>query len=601
MQIQKPNFPFSAVTGQSLFKLALTLVAVNPGIGGVLVSGPRGSAKSTLAKGLADVMPKVSLNATDTAIPAFVTLPLSVTEEMVVGTLNLQHVLNEKQVEFQEGLLAKANKGILYVDEVNLLQDHIVDLLLDVAASGVNVVERDGISHNHDAKFILLGTMNPDEGELRPQLQDRFGLSVELGHEYTIAERVEIVQRREAYDADWQAFIKQYQEQQETLKSDILATKSRLPNVECSLDMQKLIANKCQDARVDGLRADIVWYRAALTHAALHKRLAVTEEDVNAVEELVLSHRRKNKPHSQEPRSQQPPSSDSSHTHNESPQKPFSRPKVPDSSNSNGKTQGSDGDWGKMDPQQRKTAALIDFELPIIDQGVNRINGDRQKNRANKQSVAEVSNASIKQHLSNLSSHITTEDQNTSYKVNWLSSLLANAGQWPLQRLRFYQTKKTQMTVHLVLIDTSASTLKNDLFSQAKAVILKIAEKAYLAREQLSIIGFGNQAIETLLPRQRAPKALKELLDSIPAAGGTPFREALEYAEKFHQQQKKQIPNIRIKTYIITDGKTRQSFSNIDLGNDVILIDIEKSAVKRGKGQDIANDLNAIYMPLFSY
>ena len=258
MQTQKPNFPFSAVTGQQRFKLALTLVAVNPGIGGVLVSGPRGSAKSTLAKGLADVMPEVKAK-TGHAAP-FVTLPLSVTEEMVVGTLNLQQVLHEKQVTFQDGLLAKADQGILYVDEVNLLQDHIVDLLLDVAASGVNVVERDGISHKHNAKFILLGTMNPDEGELRPQLQDRFGLSVELGHEYDIAERVEIVQRREAYDADWQAFLQEYQAQQDALKKDILATRSRLPQVTCSLAMQELIANKCHAAHVDGLRADIVWY-----------------------------------------------------------------------------------------------------------------------------------------------------------------------------------------------------------------------------------------------------------------------------------------------------------------------------------------------------
>ena len=203
----KPNFPFTAVTGQTTFKLALTLLAINPAIGGVLVSGPRGSAKSTLAKGLADVMPSASSNNSDQAAPAFITLPLSVTEEMVVGTLDLQQVLNEKQVEFKQGLLAKADQGVLYVDEVNLLQDHIVDLLLDVAASGTNVVERDGISHQHDARFVLLGTMNPDEGELRPQLQDRFGLSVVLGNDYAIDERVEIVQRREAFDVNSEALL----------------------------------------------------------------------------------------------------------------------------------------------------------------------------------------------------------------------------------------------------------------------------------------------------------------------------------------------------------------------------------------------------------
>ena len=628
MQNQKPNFPFSAVTGQHLFKLALTLVAVNPAIGGVLVSGPRGSAKSTLAKGLADVMPESISDAASKTSPAFVTLPLSATEEMVVGTLNLQDVLSEKKVSFQEGLLAKANNGVLYVDEVNLLQDHIVDLLLDVAASGVNIIERDGISYNHEAKFILLGTMNPDEGELRPQLQDRFGLSVKLGHEYDIAERIEIVQRREAYDINWQTFLQQYQDQQETLKNAILATRSQLPNVDCPLEMQELIAHKCHAAHVDGLRADIVWYRAALTHAALHERLVVTEDDINAVEELVLSHRRNNKSNSQDSALQGPSKSNSSKSSSSSnePQqhKPFSRPKSANLSNANGVNQSTvnqnstnqnngnqdstnqevEGDWGKMHPQQLKTAERIEFDwlhAEIDSQNMSLQNHALKNNAANLTIKTQYrSNKQFSANSSSASSYATNKRCNESNKVNWLSSLLTNAGQWPLQQLKFYQSRRTQTLIHLVLIDTSASTLKNNLFSQAKAIILKIAEKAYIKREQLSIIGFGNQSVETLLPRQRAPKALREFLDTIPAAGGTPLREALEYAESFRRQQHKQTPNIRIKTYIITDGKTRQSFAHIDLGNEVTLIDIEKSTVKRGKGQSIAKDLNAHYIPLFT-
>jgi len=515
------------------------------------------------------------------------------------------------------GLFAKANNGILYVDEVNLLPDHIVDVLLDVSASGVNFVERDGISHSHAAKFILLGTMNPDEGELRPQLQDRFGLAVQLGHDYDIAERIEIVQRREAFDKNSQAFLKEYEQQQDALRSDILQTRTLLPNVKCTIELQKLIAKKCHDAQVDGLRADITWYRAALTHAALHNRLAVSEEDINAVEELVLSHRRHSSP---------PKSSDSSDVNDDfsqpqpkPKQKAFSRPKSgnggmtnSDIDQSNGSENQSqdesegkgEGDWGQMSPKQHSMSDLMDFDLPDI--------GHKQQTSAQKNTLIRQSIHSSKANRlskkttksvfrsSSYTTGKTSIDPNTeSKKVNWVSSLIASAGQWPLKQLRFHQAKKTQTTLHLVLIDTSASILKNDLFSQAKAVILKIAEQAYLSREQLSIIGFGNQVVETLLPRQRAPKALKTLLNTIPAAGGTPFREALEHAEKFQKQQYRQTPNTLIKTYIITDGKIRQSFSHINLGSETVLIDVEKSAVKRGKGQRIASDLNALYMPLF--
>ena len=214
------NFPFTAVAGQSSFKLALILALIDPAIGGVLVSGPRGCAKSTLARGMVDIMP-VNSSVEDIQEAKFVTLPLGATTDMLVGTLSLSHVLSEQSVQFQPGLLSRAHNGVLYVDEVNLLSDHLVDLLLDVSASGVNIIERDGISHQHAASFVLLGTMNPDEGELRPQLQDRFGLSVQLGNRYSVSERIEIVRLRETFDADPQAFIEQQTQQQQALSARI--------------------------------------------------------------------------------------------------------------------------------------------------------------------------------------------------------------------------------------------------------------------------------------------------------------------------------------------------------------------------------------------
>ena len=356
------NFPFSAVAGQNAFKTALILNAINPTIGGVLVSGPRGSAKSTLARSLADVLP-------GDAHP-FVTLPLGSTEEMLIGSLNLEQVLQTQSLQFKPGLLAKAHQGVLYVDEVNLLNDHLVDLLLDVAASGINQVERDGISHQHPANFILLGTMNPDEGELRPQLQDRFGLAVALSNQYSIEERIEIVKLREAFNLTPEAFCQQYQAAQTELKNDIDMAKAKLAQVQCHDDIRRVIAERCAAANVDGLRADIVWFQAAVAHTALRayregSRPEVSMHDVDVVEPLVLLHRRN---------SASPPDSGSSTP------PPFKRPddrSSGDGSSGTGNhgsaqqmnhTEGAeqDADWGAMAPQSQLTAETMHLDVDSL-------------------------------------------------------------------------------------------------------------------------------------------------------------------------------------------------------------------------------------------
>ncbi|MGZ0703133.1 ATP-binding protein [Pseudomonas piscis] len=321
-----PHFPLSAVVGADDLKLALCLTAIDPKIGGVLIEGPRGMAKSTLARGLADLL----------ASGQFVTLPLGATEERLVGTLDLDAALGEGRAQFSPGVLAKADGGVLYVDEVNLLPDHLVDLLLDVAASGTNLIERDGISHRHSAKFVLIGTMNPEEGELRPQLLDRFGLNVALSGQVPPRERGQIIRRRLDFDSDPEGFCLQWAQAQANLRQRCRQAREGLERI--ALDDQALaqITERCFAAGVDGLRADLVWLRAARAHAAWRGTAAIAEEDIDAVAEFALRHRRGQPPAA----SAQPP-----------------QPPAPQQSGSQQDASEGAGQWGEMPAQALPTGA----------------------------------------------------------------------------------------------------------------------------------------------------------------------------------------------------------------------------------------------------
>lgn len=282
------HYPFVAVVGQRLLKQALVLATIDPHLGGVLIQGPRGIAKTTLSRGLADLLPEESPSQDS---PAFVELPLGTTADRLTGSIDLQRVLKHQEVAFTPGLFHKAHGGVLYIDEVNLLDDTLVDLLLDVAAHGVNRVERDGVSHEHATRFVLIGTMNPDEGELRPQLSDRFGLSVTLDSHISIDERLEIVQQRMDFDTDPEGFIARHYASTQQLKERISSARDRLPTQVMSKALQRVIAQRAMEAGVEGVRADIAWRRAALAHAAFEGRKEVTLEDIDTVEPLVLGHR----------------------------------------------------------------------------------------------------------------------------------------------------------------------------------------------------------------------------------------------------------------------------------------------------------------------
>jgi Mg-chelatase subunit ChlI len=318
-------FPFTALVGQENMRLALVLNAINPAIGGVLIRGERGTAKSTAVRGLAHVLPELEVVANcpfgcpphqpeqwcqscaervarGEELPVgrrkmrVVNLPINASEDRVVGTLDLEHALTEGKRRFEPGVLAGANRNILYVDEVNLLDDHIVDVLLDAAAMGVNIVEREGVSFVHPSRFILVGTMNPEEGELRPQLLDRFGLCVDIETIRDVRQRVTIIERREAYEADPEGFLARYRDQERALAERIQQAQANLTHVEVPRPMLELIARINIDLGIDGHRGDIVMRKTAQTYAAYLGKPAVTTEEVYRAAELALAHRLKRDP-----------------------------------------------------------------------------------------------------------------------------------------------------------------------------------------------------------------------------------------------------------------------------------------------------------------
>ena len=316
-------YPFTAIVGQDDMRRALTIAAVDPGIGGVLVLGERGTGKSTTIRALAALLPKIDVvrdcayhcdphaprpglcdrcgkpkdtpDSTAVTIPV-VDLPLGSTEDRVVGALDIERALVNGEKAFQPGLLAQANRGFLYVDEVNLLEDHIVDALLDVAASGENVVEREGLSIRHPARFVLVGSGNPEEGELRPQLQDRFGLSVDVRTPTDVATRVDIIRLREAFDQDRAAFRKKWARKESALRKKIETARSALDAVDTPAELLETAARLCLALGTDGLRGELTLVRSARALAALERASSATLDHLRAIAPSVLRHRLRRDP-----------------------------------------------------------------------------------------------------------------------------------------------------------------------------------------------------------------------------------------------------------------------------------------------------------------
>ncbi len=627
-------FPFSAIIGQDLLKRALILNAIDPSIGGVLIRGERGTAKSTAVRSLAALLPErtvvagcafgcepsrpeemcASCRSKAELVPArtkmrVVELPVSATEDKVVGSLDIGSAIRSGEKCFEPGILAEANGNILYVDEVNLLNDHIVDVLLDVAAMGVNIVEREGVSYTHPSSFILVGTMNPEEGDLRPQLLDRFGLCVNVEGIHDADLRVEIIERRMAYDANPDAFIKDRATQESGLINSIVMAQRVLEDVTIPLEMLKLIVDICIGACVDGHRADIAMMKTSKAIAAFEGRNEVIENDVREAAVLVLAHRSKNPPPPQTPPQEDEQSSESDpeqkdDVERQQPPLSTSENEDPDTSDdqqpdSSGTTQFKVGERFKLRASTFSTDLRIDS---IVRDGTGR-RSDAESTTGryvgNRIPQGRPSSIAIDATIRAAALHQKGRDGDMAIKIE------------PADVREKVKERKIENLIVFV-VDASGSMGAQQRMVAVKGAISSLLTDAYQKRDRVSLVVFRGDHAEMVVPPTNSIVLAQRRMESIPTGGRTPLGPGLTMAYDIVMREKMQNPKIKPIMAIISDGRGNvggpgqspmEAVNSIsariaDEGIDCLVIDSEVGAVALGFAKKLAGRMDAKYMKL---
>lgn len=635
---QRFHYPFAALVGQETLKQALLLCAVNPAIGGVLIQGDKGTAKSTAVRGLAAIMPWLSTvvgcpfncapdqpsglcaACTQAApespqlVPApFVNLPLGATEDRVLGSLDLEGVLVERQRKLQPGLLATAHRGVLYIDEVNLLPDHLVDVLLDVAAMGVNTVQREGLSVSHAAQFTLIGTMNPEEGNLRPQFLDRFGLMVDISAPRDVTERTEVVRRRIAFEQDGLAFAVQWESAQQALQQQIVSAQQLLPAVQMPDGLLTLISQLCTELGVASLRADIVLYKTALTLAALASRTTVTAEDVRRAAELALPHRRRSKPFEnsslpsdaldellQQATDARPPSEPSAKT----PAAPADPSELPteqpelDAPSSDSGSEAPEQVFGSAPPPATRPLRVEVPPQPAAAPAATGLRG-----LASQVSRGHYVRAVPDPAPSDLALEATVRQ-----------AVLRDPEAWQLTRDDLHQKVRTAKTGILLLfvVDASGSMSASRRMEAVKGAVLSLLTDAYQQRATVGVIAFRGVAAQVLLAPTRSVEVAEQALRTLPTGGRTPLPHALQLAS----QMLEQVANaheLQPLLVVLSDGKANvplpgggdawqqtQQLAELLREQNIpaLVLDTDTSYLRLGKAKELATALGAQYLPL---
>jgi magnesium chelatase subunit D len=637
------HYPFAALVGQDTLKQALLLCAVNPTLGGVLLRGDKGTAKTTAVRGLAAVLPPILAvpscpfncepghpadlclvchqpDAVAQAQPApFVNLPLGATEDRVLGSLDLEGLLADRQKKLQPGLLAAAHRGILYIDEVNLLPDHLVDILLDAAATGTSTVQREGLAVSHPARFTLIGTMNPEEGNLRPQFLDRFGLMVDIVAPRDVAERTEVVRRRIAFERDPASFLAQWQSAQAALQQQVSAARQLLPAVQMPEGLLTLISQLCTDLGVASLRADIVLYKTALTLAALAGRPAATAADVRRAAELALAHRRRAQPFSSPSlpsealdelmqQAPQPPAAPS--LPNQAPTLP--REEAPAPSTAEFTTSENSAPPAMPQPEAAPeqvfgvalaapTRPLVVEAAPLESAPTTLAPGQRGASRPapRGQYVRAVPDCAP----SELAIEATVRQ-----------AVLRDPAVVHITRDDLHQKVRTGKTgtFLLLVVDASGSMSASRRMEAVKGAVLSLLTEAYQRRNTVAVIAFRGVEARVLLPPTRSVAVAEEALRTLPTGGRTPLPHALQLAAQLLAQADYPA-DLQPLLVLLSDGKANVPLAGGgDAGQQTqqlaeqlrtqqiptLVLDTDTGYLRLGKAAELATALGAQYLPL---
>ncbi len=655
------TYPFTAIVGQEEMKLALILNLVDPLIGGVLIMGHRGTGKSTAVRALADLLPPLEVVAgcpyncdpvnpcatcltngdrASQAVPVpVVELPLGATEDRVCGTIDIERALASGRKVFDPGLLARANRGFLYIDEVNLLEDHLVDLLLDVAATGTNRVEREGVSIEHPASFVLIGSGNPEEGDLRPQLLDRFGLHTEVVTENYLKNRVDIVERRDAYDLDRAEFCESFAPEQAELAKRIARARSGLRKVTVPRPILEKIAQLCADLKVDGHRGELTIMRAARALAAFEGRRAVSDEDVRRVSAMSLRHRLRRDaldetatseqiseaveevlPRSGAPQSQDQKDSDEADDEERdrggAGRDPVLNPPNPSPSRSRNGA-GPNKKDGPSPPavDNKKRESRLEEQLQPK---------DRSRKAKSKTRRSAGAKAAMQQLRGRYTRSVNFKGEGARVAVDaTLRAMVANACSTltPVSSaaLRYKLLKDKQGTLFIFAIDASGSMAANRI-ARAKSTILKLLRKSYLNRDSVAIVSFHGMTANLDLPPSRSILRARRVLDTLRMGGSTPLGAGLVttieliklVGDKFGEtvvllftDGRSNVPlrrnglNVRAQRHLKIEGEIRELNASLrKTGARVIVVDTQKEFESSEETRRLAEILQAQFVKL---